>query len=857
MRLIRPSINMHETEDNGVNKLHKQIQLMQQTITELQDQLLEKEKQSIPIEQYQLELAYYKALAVNQRNMVRNIRDSAIWRFSRPFRQAGVFIKKTIAKSGLIEYPKNLHFGRLPFDLRPGHEIYKDDTIAEQWRSLGDDPWFFLVPIRKETFRGWYMIEVVISSTVPHALAKFYFDYGEGFSEANTFGLLHRSGQMAKRIYRFESSPKRIRLDPLECAGLFRVDHLNFVKIPQWFACNRMISKIQRTQPEYHGLASRQILDIVKGKTARTKTEIIEKLYETYSKCFIHNQSPNTYENWIAHYEKPIFSENQAIQEEIESFSVTPLVSIILPVYDTEEKFLRRCIESVLSQSYPHWELCIADDASSKKNVGKILEYYARQDRRIKIVYRQINGHICEASNSALELSRGSYIALLDHDDELAVHALFFVVKEILKNPGAKVLYSDEDKIDENGHRFEPNFKSEWNPDQILSQNYISHLGVYQAGLVKEVGGFRKGYEGSQDYDLVLRCVPKIKDHEVIHIPMVLYHWRATEGSTALSDREKSYTTAAGLRALKDFFKEKKEKVEIKKGLSPNTFRVIYPIPAPQPLVSLLIPTRNQFDFLSRCISSILEKTTYQNYEIIVIDNQSSGKRTLNYLESIQKKENIRVLEFDRPFNFSAINNYGAAKARGHIIGLINNDIEVISPDWLTEMVAHACRPEIGCVGAKLYYSSGLIQHAGVILGIGGVAGHSHKYFPNKSTGYFSRLILTQNLSAVTGACLVVRKSLYDAVGGLNEKNLSIAFNDVDFCLKVQEIGYRNLWTPFAELYHHESVSRGAEDSREKQMRFAKEIAYMKKRWRETLTSDRYYSPHLSMVKEDFSIRSD
>ncbi len=339
-----------------------------------------------------------------------------------------------------------------------------------------------------------------------------------------------------------------------------------------------------------------------------------------------------------------------------------------------------------------------------------------------------------------------------------------------------------------------------------------------------------------------------------MHIPRVLYHWRTIEGSTALASGEKSYTTDAGIKALRDYFANQQPGVEVDAGLVPNTYRVRYPIPEPAPLVSLLIPTRDRRSLTETAVRSILEKSTYTNFEILILDNGSVEADTLEFFRQIQLEDRrVKVLAYDFPFNYSAINNFGARHARGSVIGLVNNDVEVINPEWLTEMVSQCLRPEIGCVGAKLYYSNDTVQHGGVILGIGGVGGHSHKHFPRHHPGYFSRLLLTQSLSAVTAACLLIRKEIFEHVNGLDEENLHVAFNDVDFCLKVREAGYRNLWTPYAELYHYESISRGAEDSPEKIARFTREVNFMKSKWGKHLEVDPFYSKNLTKDREDFS----
>lgn len=557
------------------------------------------------------------------------------------------------------------------------------------------------------------------------------------------------------------------------------------------------------------------------------------------------------YSEWIEAYDTLTDGDRKAIQNHIDRLEYRPLISVIMPVYNTPERWLRRAIESVRSQLYPVWELCIADDASSETRVRRVLEEYSG-DRRIKVVFREENGHISAASNSALSLAEGEFVALLDHDDELTEHALYMVAVELNRQSDADIIYSDEDKVDEDGTRFDPHFKSGWNPDLFYSQNYLCHLTVVRATLLEEIGGFREGLEGSQDYDLLIRCVAKTDAERIRHIPSVLYHWRAISGSTALSTGEKNYAEENAIRALKDYFDRAVSGTAIERGMYPTTYRVRYPLKQNLPAVSLVIPTRDGGKVLRQCVESISRKTTYANYEIIVVDNQSQDRNTISYLESLES-QGVTVLEYNHEFNFAALNNFAVAAARGDVIGLINDDIEVISEEWLTEMVSHAVRPEIGTVGAKLLYKNGLLQHGGVVLGIGGVAGHSHKYFDSSKAGYFSRMALIQSVSANTAACLLVRKEVFEKVGGLDER-LAVAFNDVDFCLRVRRAGYRNLWTPYAELYHHESVSRGWEDSAEKQKRFAKETRYMKERWGAELRADEYYNPNLTIEKEDFSL---
>ena len=573
----------------------------------------------------------------------------------------------------------------------------------------------------------------------------------------------------------------------------------------------------------------------------------VDKEYYALYPDFAHSKKVDhhkLYQEWIVQNEYDVL--------EAPHLQHNPLISIVTPVYNTNAVYLKKMFDSVLAQTYSNWELCIADDASTSQSTLSLIDAYEKAHANIKVTYRKTNGHISEASNTALTLATGEYVAFLDHDDTLSPNALYEMVKKLNTDPKLKLIYSDEDKIDEDDNRTNPHFKSGWNPDMFFSQNYICHLTFIKKDVVDAIGGLRKGYEGSQDYDLLLRALGYISYEEIDRVEKVLYHWRAIKGSTAYGTGEKAYAHMAGLRALQDYFTKKNPLVVVEDGLLPNTYKVNYPLA--NTLVSIIIPTRDGYEILSKCIKSIRTKTLYTNYEIIVIDNETTCQKTLNYFKKIKAYENVTILEYHQPFNYSVINNYAVSHAKGEVVVLMNNDVEVISPEWLGEMVQHASREEIGAVGAKLYYDNNTIQHAGVVLGIGGVAGHAHKYFEKSQHGYFSRLKIIQNYSAVTAACLAVRKSLYEEVGGLEEDGLKVAFNDVDFCLKLKEKGYRNLWTPYAELYHHESLSRGTNDTPQKQEREQREVAFMKNKWKSKLEEDALYNRNLTNKNENFGI---
>ncbi|WP_313079635.1 glycosyltransferase family 2 protein [Atlantibacter sp.] len=699
---------------------------------------------------------------------------------------------------------------------------------------------------------GWYQFNLTLNCSEKQGLAKCYLDTGKGFNEFETIALPFKKGTSASRLFYLEAPLVALRFDPLEKACSFSVSQFEIKAISDNLIEQALLARVQKEHQSYRNMDLAKIKESIALESGSLS---LKRLVELYNETFSFTLPSIDYEEWIESVEQSSLPDSAQVSAMLKSMVKPPLISVVMPVYNPAEIYLRACLDSVIAQSYPHWELCIADDKSPKEHVQRVLREYEARDPRIKVVYRHKNGHISAASNSALEVATGDYVALLDHDDALPEHALLFMAQAICIQPDTQILYSDEDKLNGRGERFDPHFKSDWNPDLFFSQNYVSHLGVYRRSLLTKIGGFRLGVEGSQDQDLLLRCLPHVKAEQIVHIPRVLYHWRTIEGSTALASGEKSYTTDAGIKALRDYFAAQHPGVVVEAGLVPNTYRVRYPIPEPAPLVSLLIPTRDRRSLTETAVRSILEKSTYTHFEILILDNGSVEPETLEFFSQIQQEDSrVKVLRYDYPFNYSAINNFGARHAKGTVIGLVNNDIEVINPEWLTEMVSHCLRPEIGCVGAKLYYSNDTLQHGGVILGIGGVGGHSHKNFTRNHPGYFSRLVLTQSLSAVTAACLLIRKEIFDHVSGLDEENLKVAFNDVDFCLKVRQAGYRNLWTPYAELYHYESISRGVEDSPEKIARFAKEVNFMKAKWGRQLEIDPFYSQNLTKEREDFSI---
>ena len=561
------------------------------------------------------------------------------------------------------------------------------------------------------------------------------------------------------------------------------------------------------------------------------------------------------YHGWLRLYDPTDKAAMAALGQKIEDLGITTTFSVVMPVYNPPLDYLRQAIESVQAQVYPHWEICIADDASPNAAVRELLTELAAQDPRIKLVFREKNGHISAATNSALEIATGDYIALMDNDDLLPPHALAYMALAAHQHPQAGLIYSDEDKVTEDNVRQAPYFKCQFNYELFLSQNMISHFGVYRRSVLEEIGGFRVGYEGAQDWDLALRVIEKVGPENIVHVPRVLYHWRIFPGSTALALEEKDYALKAQIESITSHLQrigKPDTQVYPAPGI-PGLLRIKHRLPDPLPLVSIVIPTRDRVELLSMCVNSILEKTAYPNYQIVVVDNGSTDEKALAYLDSIAKDERVKVIRADIPFNYSALNNLGVAQTDGEYLVLMNNDIEITQTDWLEEMLAFACQPDIGCVGAQLWYPNNTLQHGGVVLGIGGVASHAHKGIPRGNFGYFGRASAHQMFSAVTAACLMIRKSTYQAVDGFDE-TLKVAYNDVDFCLKVRAQGLRNLYNPFASFIHHESASRGSDQEGSNQQRLAAEAAIMKQRWGALIADDPAYSPNLTLLGDDFSM---
>ncbi|WGL16400.1 glycosyltransferase family 2 protein [Microbulbifer bruguierae] len=660
------------------------------------------------------------------------------------------------------------------------------------------------------------MVELLAESEHSYLDASFTLVREDGRKALN-LRLPTRSGRIAKRLIWSARGGEQLLFSPAACAGKYRLKKLSLIRVSAVFALDRMKVRL-----------SRRLLTVPQRMADR---------WVRYNATFAPNGARVSYRDWMANVEPRLLKIRQF------GLGAKPKLSLLIPVGEGDtSQAVTRLLTSLKDQTWSHWRAWLFLPSSLSVADREFLQSFARSDERVQV--ESVANWL-----SVLEAEPNNYHLICPPRAQLASRALDTLVRAVQLRPHARVFYSDEDWLHESGRRVDPVFKPAWNPELLFSQNYIGEFVVYSPGVLKSAGTPSFASELAWDLDLLLAVVGSLEDPEaeVAHVPRVLLHRFAAPGSRSYAESSR--------RVLDSRFKQTGiPGVTLEVPDHADVVKVTWPVPQPEPLVSLLVPTRDKLSVLRLCIDSILEKTTYSNYEILILDNQSEEAETLEYFAQLESVPNVRVLPFNEPFNYSAINNFGARHARGDIIGLINNDVEVISREWLSEMVGHVVRPEVGCVGAKLCYGDGRIQHAGVVVGLGGLAGHIHKFHHRGSTGYMNRLVSTQNFSAVTAACLLVRKKIFEDVGGLNEKDLKVAFNDVDFCLKVGQAGYRNVWTPWAELYHHESISRGIDNTREKRNRFDREARYLREKWVEKLGLDPCYSPFLTYTREDFSL---
>lgn len=613
------------------------------------------------------------------------------------------------------------------------------------------------------------------------------------------------------------------------------------IDVKEMSSVNKPESKIKKT------LRMINTTNIKKGLREIRKSGIKNTYHKMRSKIKTAVVLEINYDNW---YRSMLPSQSELQEQRNTKFEYNPLISIVVPTYNTKVEFLKAMIDSVINQTYSNWELCIADGASNNEDTIKTLKEYQQKDKRIKVRYLEENYMISGNTNEGIKMVTGDYVALLDHDDLLTEDALYQYIKVLNNDREVDFMYSDEDKIDEKELEFfGPHFKQDWAPDTLRSYNYITHFSVFSKELLDKVGYFNSEFDGSQDFDMILRLTEKAK--KVIHIPKILYHWRVHNGSTAAGIDVKPYALEAGRRAIEEHLKRIGESGIVKRGNFSGCYKVEFDI-INNPKISIIIPNKDEVSTLKKCINSVITKSTYKNYEIIIVENNSTKQETFEYYKKLEKEENIKVIKWDGNFNYSAINNFGVQNCNGEYILLLNNDTQVIKENWLEELLMHCQKKDVGIVGGKLYYPDDTIQHAGIVIGVNGVADHIGKGFGRYENGHMGRLLIKQNVSAVTGACLMIRRDVFEEVEGLNEE-FAVAFNDIDLCMRVREKGYRIVFNPYVELYHYESKSRGFENTPEKLERFNKEIELFYSIWGRNYI-DEYYNINFSKKLANYAL---
>lgn len=686
-------------------------------------------------------------------------------------------------------------------------------------------------------------LKIVMRSEGSPVRGRLYMDFGGGIDTTENLWLAGKAGSSIVDIVVPLAEPgliRTVRWDPDDKANEVTIESLSLVPLDFETALATVTANLPvdadlgpDADAARTALAQPRMTAVDAQRTMRLLTSHLRG-------------QDNGYAIWRRRWVEPRAEDYPRIRALTEALAVKPTFSFVIPVYNPPIQLLKECIDSLLAQTYPHLEICLADDRSPDPRVLETLERYARRDPRIKIAARAANGHISAASNSAIALATGEFVVLVDHDDVIPDYALFVVADYINRHPHAQVLFSDEDKITVSGDRFEPYFKGTFDPWLMFGHNMVSHLGVYRRDLLDKVGGFRLGLEGSQDYDLLLRCWEEVGDDAIVHIPHVLYHWRVTPGSTSISADQKSYAITAAQNAINGHFSRTGTPLLSVDGFAPGT-SAIRRTRNDEALVSIIIPTRDGLEDLSACIASIL-RHDHRATEILIVDNGSEQPETLAYLEDLDRRGVARILRHPQPFNFSEINNLAAAQARGDILCFLNNDTETVTKDWLDRARILLTLPQVGVVGARLLYPDGAIQHFGVHIGTAehGVASHPHHGHPGSHPGYFGKARLTQQFSAVTAACLFIRREVFDRIGGFDPQ-LRVAYNDVDLCLKVRREGLQIVGDAGLVLIHKESRTRGSDVDGEKAARLEREAALMRERWSQTLARDPFYSPNHSL----------
>ncbi|WP_175027620.1 glycosyltransferase family 2 protein [Burkholderia seminalis] len=718
-----------------------------------------------------------------------------------------------------------------------GMPFLVDSTSAEMHASK-DRPGtrVYLVDVR--LLPGWYMIELRTSSHAAQLRARVRLPGGPS---AETLAMALGSRQVSKRLVHLPARGKiEIEID-FDDPSADRIETFRLARVTSRFAHSRIMTKLEALHPRYKPCGDDY--DLADSRRGRGD---MAQAWRDYCCLFEESELLVGYPDWIRHFDTPSLDTYKIMQDSLHRFATSPVFAIGMEVSDVPSPHWETAIRSVAAQIYPNWQLLIVDRRPGADRTD-LIPRDLRDDARIRAIPDHALANVHSTLDRTLAES-GNWVVFFGQDDVLPRHGLYVVADAIDRRPDVDLLYSDEDCIDIDGVRHSPRFKSDWDEDLMLSSDLFSGLGVYRTEVFTLSGGRDHRHGAASRYDMTLRCLPHTTQDRILHIPRVLYHKRAEPGSTQDPVARRDARDTRRLAVVRHL-----SRAGIQATVSSTAYghHVRYPVPERAPLVTLVIPTRNGFSLLSRCVDSIITKTHYRAFEIIIVDNGSDDPDTLDYMARLAVDHGVRILRDDRPFNYSALNNRAVEMASGEFVALVNNDVEVIDGDWLDEVMGHALRPEVGVVGVKLLYTNGSVQHAGVIVGLSGCADHLHRGLGRDEPGYQARAVTTQSLSAVTGACLVVRRSLYQQLGGLNEVDLAVAFNDVDFCLRVRQAGYTVLWTPHAVLYHHESATRGQDDTAEKMARAAREIDYMRRHWHDLIANDPAYSPNLSLDRFD------
>ena len=675
---------------------------------------------------------------------------------------------------------------------------------------------------------------------------------GIKFSEASEGTIKSLFGLLRRRLSRNASIHQRVSLDLTKV--LAEADRLEAVYAEHRASRRRMEELALSGESRAAELESAAV---VLADEADRFSDLARSLLNANQTRDRVGVSDDSYRKWVEANDKLTEDDAESIRARLSSFVYRPLISIIMRIIEPDCEYISEAIESVKSQIYENWELCVFVNGSPDIEISNFMLRGSQKDPRVKFSAQDIEIGSCSIADLAPG-TNGQFIGAINGSDSLPSHALFEFVSELNRDPKLDIIYSDEDKIDSQGRRRLPWFKTDFNQDLLLESNYVGQFLIYRRSVLdKVIGGQYELTNILDDHDLLLRSLELTTSDRIKHVPAVLYHRRCEAKEKELSNQSADASTTASYNAVVNYLRRHGTSADVTKHPEmPNCLRVIMKPPSPAPLVSVIIPTRDRIDILRTCVDGVMNRTDYDNVELIIVDNDSTSDEAHTYFRSLESDPRIRILPFSGDFNYSAINNFAVRRAKGDLLAFLNNDVDVISPDWLKDMVSIAVSPGVGAVGPKLIYPDNRIQHAGVVLGVGGVANHFHQGLPDGEPGYFGRALLMSTVSAITGACLVVRKDTFERVNGFDEKNLAIAFNDIDLCLKISSSGLRIVWTPHVKLYHHESLSRGSDSDPERRERFQREIDFMHQKWGDILKDDPYYNPNLSNITADFSLAS-